>query len=87
MNCSDLKIGDKIIRSIGEGNKACKMTMIVKDKTDKLIVCSALQPDGSEFHGGWEFDLKTGAEEDEYLRWGVKYGATGSFIESKVQEQ
>src|SRR6267142_273415 len=87
MNCSDLKVGDKVIRSIGQAPKSVKMTMVVKAKDDKMIVCSALQPNGSEVHGGWTFDLKTGAEEDEYLEWGVKYGATGSFIESKVQEQ
>jgi len=87
MNCSDLKVGDKVIRSIGQDPKSIKMTMIVKSKTDKVIVCNAIQSNGSEFHGGWTFDLKTGAEEDEDLHWGVKYGATGSFIESKVQEQ
>ncbi len=87
MDCSDLKVGDKVIRSIGQDPKSVKMPMIVKSKTDKIIVCNAIHDSGTEIDGGWEFDLKTGAEEDEDLRWGVKYGATGSFIESKVQEQ
>jgi hypothetical protein len=82
MNCSNLKVGDKIIRNMG----GVKMPMRIKQITDKVIICSAIQPNGGEFNGGWQFDIRTGAEEDEDLKWGVEYGATGSVIESKVEE-
>ena len=30
--------------------------------------------------GGWRFDKATGAELDDLLQWGPRYGISGSFI-------
>lgn len=56
------------------------MTMVVSAVKDQTLICDAVEEDGSIFVGGWEFDRKTGAEEDEYLGWGVKHGVTGSYL-------
>jgi hypothetical protein len=86
MDCSDVKVGDKLIRKLGG---KVGMTMLVKSVNDKTFACNALDPKLGEVGGAdgeWEFDRRTGVEEDHELGWGVKFGATGSFIESKVEE-
>ena len=88
MKISEVKPGDRVTRTIGP-DKDPWMEMEVVSVDDKLITCKAVVKDketGEEqgfFNGGWTFDRATGAEEDEDLKWGVKYGATGSFIEPK----
>lgn len=64
-----IKVGDTVTRMLAG---VIPMQLKVTSVTDTLIKC------GDE--GGWWFDRKTGAEEDEELQWGVKFGATGSFL-------
>lgn len=59
------------------------MKMVVTSIENSIITCAALQDDGSTFNGGWTFDESTLAEIDEDLKWGPKYGVTGSFLKSE----
>lgn len=66
-----MKVGDKVTRWLAG---KVPMELIITEVTDDKIVGSA--------HGcEWEFDPKTGAEIDDHLEWGPKYGITGSYIE------
>lgn len=74
-----LKPGDRVLRIIGQ---VYPMKMIVVTVDDNYVHCNAdngkgggALPPGVEL---WKFDRDTGAEEDEQLEWGVKFGATGS---------
>jgi hypothetical protein len=46
----------------------------VSSVDDELIHC------GGEPGVGWSFDRVTGAEVDEELGWGPRYGITGSYL-------
>jgi hypothetical protein len=70
---SDLKPGDKVLRLLCDR----AMMMVVREVLPTVVVCDACLGEGV-FSGGWEFDRKTGIEEDEELGWGVKYGRSGS---------
>lgn len=61
-----LKVGDLVGRNLGG---AALMLLKVTAITDDLIVC-----------GAWTFDIRTGDEVDDDLRWGPKYGITGSYL-------
>lgn len=61
-----LKVGDYVTREMCGLKEKWKVTSI----TSELITIGM----------GWTFDPKTGAEVDDYLRWGPKYGVTGSFL-------
>lgn len=63
---ASLKVGDEVTRVLGG---EVFMALQVTELTDKLITC-----------GDWTFDRATGAEIDEYFRWGPEYGVTGSFL-------
>jgi hypothetical protein len=81
MTFEHLKIGDRVDRYHGSG---FFMEMEVVDHSNNLIVCAAITADGKGLvMGGWTFDTKTGAEEDQDLEWGVKYGATGTYLKLK----
>lgn len=67
----DVKPGDVVTRLLA-GQIPMKLT--VSEVTDERIITG----------GGWEFDRKTGVEEDAYLGWGVSFGVTGSYL---VREQ
>lgn len=73
-----LKVGDEVYRYLGG---KLPMLMTVVEVRDDVVVCTAK---GSNIpkEEAWTFDRKTGAEEDDYLKWGVKYGVTGSFLSS-----
>ncbi len=72
-----LRPGDKVKRLIGG---LIAMPMIVTEVKDRTLLADAFADDGSIFHGQWEFDRETGAEEDPELGWGRAFGATGSFL-------
>jgi hypothetical protein len=77
-----LKIGDKVLRLLGgEVEMPLEVTQI-KEK-ERIVVCGAPEMPG----GFWEFDMQTGAEIDDDLQWGPKYGATGSFLVKKKSEK
>ena len=65
MSFAYLKPGDKIVRLIAG---SVPMTMVVDRIESNLI----------HMHGGWTFDVNTGAEVDEDLGWGNEH--TGSFL-------
>lgn len=80
MKFGHVKVGDTVQRNL------CGklMDMIVIHVDDELIYCDAA--DGRPLQGEplvelWKFDRLTGAEEDEELGWGRKFGATGSRLE------
>lgn len=62
-----VKAGDTVTRMLAG---KIPMKLKVTEVTDDLIKTA----------GGWDFDRKTGAEEDPALGWGVKFGVTGSFL-------
>ena len=61
-----VKTGDVVTRLLGG---TVPMRLRVTSVDDERIWCSA-----------WCFDRETGAEIDEYLRWGPRYGYTGSIL-------
>lgn len=65
---SYLKVGDPVIRLLG-GEVEMPLRVTEIKKKEGIIVCQA-----------WEFDVITGAEIDEELEWGPKFGASGSFL-------
>jgi hypothetical protein len=66
MSYQDLKVGDEVIRLLGG---CLEVRLVVTEVTDTEIRC-----------GDWSFCRKTGAEIDEDLQWGPKYGRTGSYL-------
>lgn len=67
-----VKVGDIVTRMLG-GKVPSKLT--VTHVSHKLIHCAT--PDGTD---EWTFDRATGVEEDTELRWGVKFGFSGSYL-------
>jgi len=61
-----VKPGDTVTRMLSSAR--IPMTLIVEKVENGVITCK----------GGWTFDVKTGAEIDDDLQWGPKWGATGS---------
>ncbi len=84
MELKDLKVGDRVDRYHGDG---FFMEMEVVELRDNLIVCAAVHKEGDKelglMRGGWTFDNTSGVEEDEYMQWGMKFGATGSYLKIK----
>jgi hypothetical protein len=76
---ADLKVGDTVTRMLA-GTVAMKMKVIKLD--DDLIYCGAAQPGAPPVTADdcWTFDRETGVEEDPVLKWGVKYGRSGSYL-------
>jgi hypothetical protein len=64
-----VRAGDRVTRILG----GAPMVLCVTDVDERLIHCG---PRGS----GWTFDRETGAEVDEELGWGPKFGVTGSYL-------
>lgn len=73
-----LKTGDHVNRMVGNDNRF--MEMIVVKVEDTIIICTAIPCQHWPIEEMWKFDRKTGAEEDEDLRWGVKFGLTGTYL-------
>ena len=72
---SHLKPGDQVLRLLCEQTV---MRMVVREVLPTVLVCDAVLEGSSTFPGGWEFDRKTGLEEDPELEWGVEFGKSGS---------
>lgn len=62
-----IEVGDTVKRMLAG---KIPMDLKVTEITEDLIVTG----------GGWTFDRRTGAEVDEDLQWGPKYGVTGSYL-------
>ena len=61
-----LKVGDTVTRMLaGTIPQQLKVTEV----KETSVICEL-----------WEFDRASGAEIDDYLQWGPKYGITGSFL-------
>lgn len=75
----DLKKGDKVKRVIGPDDEAW-MDGTVMQVLTHVVVVAMPGTEGWPPEQLWTFDRETGAEEDETLQWGVKYGVTGSKI-------
>jgi hypothetical protein len=67
-----LKEGDAFTRNMG----GIKMPMTVLKVADGIIHAKA-----TNGPAGYQFDVATGAEIDEDLQWGPKWGRTGSSID------
>lgn len=71
---ASLQVGDIVTRDLG----GVPMAGRIERMDDTLFYWRALNfPAGPE---GWTFDRATGAEVDEFLKWGPQYGVTGSFL-------
>lgn len=62
----NVKLGDTVVRMLAG---AIPMKLVVSEVTEDIITC-----------GDYTFDRKTGAEIDDELGWGPKYGYTGSYV-------
>jgi len=81
MTLKHLKVGDRVTRFIGQGVMMMEMEVIKVNET--TIECAHVAGDHL-VKLGWMFDRESGAEEDDDLEWGVKFGRTGTYIkESK----
>jgi hypothetical protein len=76
---SDLKVGDRVNRRTGYNGHL--MLMEVVGVGNDLIECAAVHDGKTLLRLGWTFDRKTGAEIDDDLKWGPKYGVTGTQLE------
>lgn len=74
VDLSGVKPGDLVIRILGG---VSEMRMVVYSVGGSSLFCF---PEDLGKVDLWEFDLGTGAEIDDFLNWGPKYGATGSFL-------
>lgn len=70
-----LKVGDIVTRLIG-GEVEMQLSVTEIKTKESIVVC-----------GEWEFDMQTGAEIDDDLQWGPRYGGTGSFLMRKKLEK
>jgi hypothetical protein len=61
-----LVVGDKVTRWLAG---TVPMPLTVTEIKEDRYVCAM-----------WEFDKEVGMEIDDYLQWGPKFGATGSYI-------
>ncbi len=75
----DPKVGDKVMRCLGVDEQPWMECTIMKVLTH-TVICAMKGTEGWPLDQLWTFDRETGAEEDEGLQWGVKYGRTGSKI-------
>lgn len=73
---SDLKIGDKVDRSLG----GVIMSMTVRKIEDGLIYCEPSETYGWPDSELYTFETGNGVEYDPDLEWGSKWGATGSYL-------
>lgn len=62
---ANIEVGDEVMRDMCSIREWWKVTEV----TDETFTVGL----------GWMFDKKTGAEIDDDLHWGPKYGRTGSF--------
>lgn len=77
-----LKVGDKVVRMLGDGSTF--MVMRIVGEQDSLWVCdNADDPLAEKVPGAelWTFDKRTGIEVDAFLGWGVESGVTGTFLQ------
>lgn len=65
----EVKPGDQVGREYGPEGDRRVMWLTVTEVTESTIFCNR-----------WEFDRETGAEIDEDLQWGPKYGKSGGFL-------
>lgn len=84
MSFEHLKVGDRVYRLLGG---KVTMEMEVTEVKDEIIVCGVVTKAGKVAPFGWEFDRKTGMEEDDDLGWGVAHGATGSYLTEKLNHE
>lgn len=78
MNFFGLKVGDRVDRIMGHGGPT--MHMQVTKVNEDLVHCGHVTEDGEVMDLGWTFDRASGAEVDEDLQWGPKYGRTGTYL-------
>jgi hypothetical protein len=71
---SDVKVGDIVVRLLGG---CVEMKLKVTKVDEKLIYATAID---AVINDAWTFDRASGVEEDDVLCWGVKHGATGSYL-------
>jgi phage baseplate assembly protein gpV len=72
-----LKSGDRVLRIIGG---KIPMNMLVRKIENGLIYCEAVDSPGWKDDELWTFEEGTWVEYDPDLKWGSKYGATGSYL-------
>ena len=77
MTLKHLKVGDRVTRFVGQGVVMMQMEVIQVNET--TMECAHIV-DEHLVKLGWNFDRESGAEEDDSLGWGVKYGHTGTYI-------
>ena len=70
-----LKVGDKVTKLLSSAE--IPMDLIVCQVLDDTLKCG-ISKDVTDEGSLWTFCRDTGAEIDDYLQWGPKYGITGS---------
>jgi hypothetical protein len=72
---SNIKPGDVVTRLVGE---LAEMQLVVVRVNEEEIHCGVPGTDGLSEGNYWSFCRRTGAEIDDFLQWGPRYGRTGS---------
>lgn len=80
MSFENLKKGDKVNRMLGGGLLMHPVTVMGHNQGG-LIIAAAPGTEHWPLDELWTFDPKTGAEVDEGLEWGPKFGRTGTYLQ------
>lgn len=78
----DVPVGEIVTRMLAG---SVPMQLRISRVTETSLFCKP--PDAPDFPDEWEFDKATGAEIDDYLQWGPKFGRTGSFLKKEGQHE
>jgi hypothetical protein len=73
----ELHTGDRVTRLLAG---VIPMEMEIVEIKDGLLICAAVQEDGSLFMGEWSFCQQTGGEVDPDLGWFPPLTPTGSVL-------
>ena len=76
MSFKHLKVGDKVVRMLAG---TLPMELVIIKVKGNLLYCDSEPSIITDGHY-WTFDRESGAEVDDDLGWGPKYGITGSYL-------
>jgi len=80
---SKIQPGDLVTRLVGG---VAEVQLIVVRVNEQEIHCGVPGTDGTSEGNYWSFCRRTGAEIDHFLRWGPRYGRTGSQLIGVVRK-
>jgi hypothetical protein len=88
VDLSKARVGDLVVRAFA----GLPMILTVGKIENGIIYTIPESNDKNPFSGGitvdegWQFDIATQMEVDDYLGWGPKHGVTGSYITHLIEK-